>query len=156
MSNPANRAVLSLFGALVLAGCHSGDGHRPGDAGPPGDSAQTSDEVLPAGTILRYRVGGGIVGYADRLDISDDRVARLYIADKLASEAPLTTKEAKELDSLRARSVRINVEHNPPPETRDGAGSSIVFDGKGSELLEREVDDFLFDLHKRLRALVRH
>jgi hypothetical protein len=170
MSKHGNCAALSLvLGALLFAGCkpgsptgdgiQTGDGGQSGDGGPSGDGGQTGDgshpsaEVLPAGTILRFRLGGGMVGYADRLDISDDRIIRLHIHDKLASATRLTAKEAESLDSLRARSGRINLEHTPRPDTRDGVGSSILFDGKGSAPLDPEVRDLAETLHQRMRLL---
>jgi hypothetical protein len=152
MSKPGNWAALSLVvGALFFAGCKSGSHTR--DDNPTSDGSHPSTELLPAGTILRYRIGGGIEGYSDRLDISEDRIARLYLADKLASAAHLTASDAEVLDSLRARSGRINLAYSSPVNISEPMGSSILFDGKGSAPLTREVSDLAQRLRDRLRPL---
>jgi hypothetical protein len=142
--------------SLIAACTAAGDERVPPDGGPAigcrpgGPCVGVPAEVPPANVILRSRIAGGIAGYANRTDLTEDGILSGFHFDSLVASARLGPEEMKEVEGLRTRASRVAVEHSAGPGVADGMYSMLIFQGRGTQYLETEVNELRERLDGRI------
>ncbi len=139
------RVRVLAFVLLAGAACGAPGASTP----PPGSAAGTS---LREGVLLVSTIGGGEQGRSDRLEISEDGVARLWFKGRLQAATQLGAEHRRRLDELVATSAPIRDGDASDSSRADGIRSTLALAGRGRGEDRREIERFVAEVGGRLMA----
>lgn len=93
---------------------------------------------------------GGEEGRADRLLLSEDGYARRNRGGNLFTLDAMTAEEREELEALRERFTRLELERHSGPDAAHPNAYRLRFDGRGSAKSAEQIDAFAEGLLARL------
>lgn len=108
--------------------------------------------MLRDGVVLVSAIGGGAAGRADRLEVSDDGVARLWVQGRLQAATRLGAEDRRRLDEMVATHAAVNDGDASESSAADGIRSRLAFAGRGQGEDRSAIEALAASLGRRLMA----
>jgi hypothetical protein len=134
--------VAALALVVAAAGCQP----------PAPPVAAPTRATLRDGVILVSAIGGGAAGREDRLEVSEDGVARLWVQGRLQAATRLGGEERRRLDELVATHAAVSDGDASESAATDGIRSRLAFAGRGRGEDRSAIEGLAASLGRRLMA----